>query len=404
MLLFCGNLFSQARIVVNNNGYIVLDNAAFLVIDNSNANALITAGTGGNIISEDEDDAIKWNIGTTTGNYQIPWTTSSGFKIPFAMNITGAGTGSGDVIFSTYETATDMNVPWPSTVTHMNSSILGGADGSLFVADRFWRVNANNYTAKPTISMTLGYDPSANEIAGTNTIVEGNLQAQRFNTTAGDWEGLLFGTNDAGNDRVTGINIAAADFFDFWIVVDNTTPLPVTLASFDAQCEGNNAIINWSTASEINNDYFVVEKSYDGNVYFELETVQGAGNSSINISYNAFDNDDTDNVYYRLKQVDFNGTVTYYGPVSANCSDNTFQVSQFLFGESNFQFNISTMDEEVLDLFLYDVRGRLVTSEKINVAPGDNKVNLTDLSLSRGMYLLSLIGQKNVYSMKLMKQ
>jgi hypothetical protein len=398
-------LFSQARVVINNNGFIVIDNSAYLVVDNSNANALTTAGTGGNIRSEDENDAIKWNIGAATGTYTIPWTTNSNIKIPFSMNKTNAGTGAGNVIFATYETATDMNTPWPSTVTHMDNDLIAPVDNSLTVVDRFWRVNANGYTTKPTVSMTFSYDGvTANEIGGSNTLVEANLEAQRWNTGVGDWEALLFGTNDAANDRVTNVNITAADFFDFWILVDRTIPLPVTLLSFNAECKEDAAIINWQTSTEINNDYFVVEKSYDGIVYFELETVVGAGNSNETNSYSVLDKEVNKTTYYRLKQVDFNGTTTYFEVVATNCRANEFEVNQFVFGENQFSFNVITAINETVNVILYDVRGRVVSNKKFNLENGSNNLKLNNLSLSRGMYLLSINGEQNVYSTKLMKQ
>jgi hypothetical protein len=320
------------------------------------------------------------------------------------MNKTNAGSGSGNVIFATYETATDMNTPWPSTVTHMDNDLIAPVDNSLTVVDRFWRVNANGYTTKPTVSMTFNYDASANEIGGTNTLVEANLEAQRWNTGVGDWEALLFGTNDAGNDRVINVNVADADFFDFWILVDKTVPLPVTLMSFDVECTEDNALINWSTSVEVNNDYFVVEKSYDGNVYFELTTVQGQGNSNVVNSYSAIDDDVNKTTYYRLKQVDFNGKTTFFDVVAANCKTNGFEVNQFVFGENQFSFNVNTSENEIVDVLLYDVRGRIVSSKRFNLENGNNKLTLNNLSLSRGMYLLSVNGEQNVYSTKLMKQ
>ena len=77
IFIFSSVGFSQGRLVINNNGYVVIDNSAFVVLQNPNPNALTTLGTGGNIISEGEDDVIKWEIGLTTGTYTIPWTTNS---------------------------------------------------------------------------------------------------------------------------------------------------------------------------------------------------------------------------------------------------------------------------------------------------------------------------------------
>jgi hypothetical protein len=99
-----GYMYAESRIVINNDAYINIDNSAYLVRYNPNANALTTSGTGGNIISVAETNAIKWNIGLTTGNYIVPRSTLSGVKIPFLMNKTNSGVAAGSVMFSTCET------------------------------------------------------------------------------------------------------------------------------------------------------------------------------------------------------------------------------------------------------------------------------------------------------------
>jgi len=90
--------------------------------------------------------------------------------------------------------------------------------------------------------------------------------------------------------------------------------------------------------------------------------------------------------------------------VASNCRGNGFEVNQFVLGENQFSFNIETSEEETVDVRLYDVRGRLVGNQKFDLDFGNNKLELDNLALSRGMYLLSIKGEKNVYSTKLMKQ
>ncbi len=85
-LFFCNFTFAQSRIVINNDANIVMNNSVNIVIDNTNTNALTTTGTGGNIISESETNIIKWNIGTSVGNYIVPFTSFSGNKIPVSLN------------------------------------------------------------------------------------------------------------------------------------------------------------------------------------------------------------------------------------------------------------------------------------------------------------------------------
>ena len=90
--------------------------------------------------------------------------------------------------------------------------------------------------------------------------------------------------------------------------------LPVELIKFDVKAEGCGANLTWSTASEINNDFFIVEYSYDGTDWKEIDNakVSGAGNSSEVIDYSFYDFDCSHNrlVYYRIVQVDFDGTRT----------------------------------------------------------------------------------------------
>lgn len=405
IFIFSSVGFSQGRLVINNNGYVVIDNSAFVVLQNPNPNALTTLGTGGNIISEGEDDVIKWEIGLTTGTYTIPWTTNSNTKIPLSINKTTTGTGANaEFILSTWECATDMNAPWPSNVTNMNWPTT--VDGSLFVADRFWHIDALSYTTKPDIILSMNYDPAANEIGGANTIIESNLQAQRFNTTLGHWETYkVFGTNDAVNDRVINIAIPSADFFEDFILVDNTAPLPVTLVNFDAECNNGEVEISWTTASEINNDYFVVEKSFDAINFFELTTVQGNGNSTVTNHYTAYDtNPSNGTTYYRLKQVDFDATTTYHNIVTTNCNNNGFEVNEISLANNTLNFNVSTSLDENLNVLFYDYRGRLISTKKLRVTEGANRIELNNLELSTGIYMLSIVGEYNNFSTKLLSK
>ena len=86
--------------------------------------------------------------------------------------------------------------------------------------------------------------------------------------------------------------------------------LPVELVKFNVKAEGCGANLTWSTASEINNDFFAVEYSYDGANWKEIYKVKGAGNSSKIIDYSFDDLNCSHNrlVYYRIVQTDFDGT------------------------------------------------------------------------------------------------
>lgn len=101
---------------------------------------------------------------------------------------------------------------------------------------------------------------------------------------------------------------------------------PVELSNFKVSQKEDSIIIQWKTFSEVNNDYFIIEKSIDAVLFIPLDTVKGAGKSDSIIEYvfyEEFSHSDSLMFYYRLRQVDFNGSLEifsivglYYRPVS----------------------------------------------------------------------------------------
>jgi hypothetical protein len=102
-----------------------------------------------------------------------------------------------------------------------------------------------------------------------------------------------------------------------------TPPLPITLLDFMAVKNGTEVNINWQTETEINNDYFIVEKSKNGIDFIGSESIKGAGNSQSTLNYQTTDHSPYNGIsYYRLKQVDYDGTVSYSKIVAVNFNDN----------------------------------------------------------------------------------
>lgn len=97
--------------------------------------------------------------------------------------------------------------------------------------------------------------------------------------------------------------------------VGSTAPLPVTLVSFTAQRQGETGLLAWATASELNNAYFEVERSFDGTTFRALGRVAGTGTTAQAHTYQFTDAGlaryASQAVYYRLRQVDVDGTSTY---------------------------------------------------------------------------------------------
>ena len=107
--------------------------------------------------------------------------------------------------------------------------------------------------------------------------------------------------------------------FSPWTLASSTAqnPLPITLIDFTAKPQGAHVRLDWTTASERNNDLFTVERSADGVLFSPVLTVPGAGNSDLPLSYADLDRAPLMGVsYYRLRQTDHDGTSTLSQVVS----------------------------------------------------------------------------------------
>jgi hypothetical protein len=113
-----------------------------------------------------------------------------------------------------------------------------------------------------------------------------------------------------GTVLASGASFGASESSDFCL--SGTGLLPVELLFFSADEKEDNVALEWATASEEDNAYFEVERSLDGHDWESIDKIAGAGNSTIEINYTSLDDRPYAGLsYYRLKQVDYDGTFTY---------------------------------------------------------------------------------------------
>lgn len=107
--------------------------------------------------------------------------------------------------------------------------------------------------------------------------------------------------------------------------------LPIELISFDGHLYNGDVVLEWQTATEHNNDYFIIERSYDGEIWNKIKEVDAAGNSTITLSYLVVDEDAKTGInYYRLTQVDFDGQYETFSPIAVQINSTTDCDYQFL--------------------------------------------------------------------------
>jgi len=140
------------------------------------------------------------------------------------------------------------------------------------------------------------------------------------------------------------------------------TPLPVELGSFNAECTNETVLLEWTTLSEINNDYFEIQYSSDGTNFVSVGDVSGAGNSNSLNNYSfLLDDPNKTKGYYRLKQHDFDGQYQYSKLVYAQCNSNSLFVHY-----SNGNIHVSS-SSDIQGIQIFDLLGKLIYSGKEKV-------------------------------------
>lgn len=186
----------------------------------------------------------------------------------------------------------------------------------------------------------------------------------------------------------------------------DTTTLPIELSSFTAIADGNKVNLKWTTLSEINNNYFIVEHSFDGKTFTEIGNMKGAGSSNIEINYSYTDLNPVKGInYYRLKQVDFNGDYSF-SKIEAvkiitgaakefNIYPNPAQ------REVRFALNSTASD---LQLKVLSNEGKLIFQAKGNINQLNSQINQVMGNWKTGVYIFNLHNQTEYYQAKLLKQ
>ncbi|CAG5081352.1 Calx-beta domain-containing protein [Parvicella tangerina] len=252
-----------------------------------------------------------------------------------------------------------------------------GVDNSLH---RVWRVDETGDLGTVTVMV----DVSALTITSTGDLV------LMIDSDDGDFVNastIALSSYSAPYAVFTGVDFSDGD----WFTLGSITPgneLPIELISFDAQPKEKVVDLYWETASEINNDYFTVERSKNGVEWKELARVEGAGNSSKQLLYNLTDYEPlSGNSYYRLKQTDFNGDFEYSHAVVVHFKglENPIKVYP---NPTKGIITVLGTDLSGDDIKVVNSLGQDVTYKTIVQTTSENQINIDLGSLSDGYYFV----------------
>lgn len=183
--------------------------------------------------------------------------------------------------------------------------------------------------------------------------------------------------------------------------------VPVELTNFSASSFGNSVKLNWTTAAETNNKGFEIERKSEQD-WGRIGFIEGSGTKLMPTSYQFIDelkNIKSTKVYYRLKQIDLDGSIKYSDEVEIELLPLTFSLQQ------NYPnpFNPSTIIEYSLPvkgnviLSIYNILGQKIMQQELkNVEPGYHEFEFDGSSYSSGIYIYSILvnceGSSNNFS------
>ncbi len=245
----------------------------------------------------------------------------------------------------------------------------------------YWELSRDKGSSN--VSVSLSWDGSS--AVG----VPAELIVARWDGSQWKDHGNTGTTGGANSGTITSEVITSFSPFTLGSTTANNV-LPIDLISFDAKLDGDLVKLSWETASEINNDYFTLERSVDAVSWEEFKTIKGSGNSNQILSYKDYDYTPyLGTSYYRLKQTDFDGTYSY-SEIQTILNFTSNLIKPVIVANPIPQgANVKIMMRDILDreIVIYNSLGNRVSSEIISQ---NDQLYLATRHLPKGTYILSL--------------
>ena len=294
---------------------------------------------------------------------------------PFYVSAPATGPTTGGTITLSHTDATTV-----STVSFVDNDVTVTRRH-----DAFWTMTTANGLAGGTYNLVAG---------GTNFGTIGDIDHLRL-TRVGSVVGNA-GTNagTTANPEVSRTGLTLANLSNnFYIASIDAlvSPLPIDLLFFSAESQEKAVLTKWVTASEINNKEFNVERSADGKKWVSVGKVPGAGNSSQTQKYNWVDATPLSGIsYYRLQQVDFDGSSTHSSIVAVSRASVPNDVKVFPNPADNtvtVHYSEEFFDQEPVQAMIISLEGRIVKQFLLE----KSSENLDISNLPAGLYILKLM-------------
>lgn len=371
--------------------YIVARNTGLGLARNVNVSITLPAGL---LYSTHNESVGTYNSGTHIWNIDsLPRGASDTLELTVTINALGNIVISAIATTNSFETnktnnsATD-NVFGVSRPTVLND-ILAFPFGTF--VDIFSKQNDSDEDGDVFGNFTITVPPNH----GTATIING------------DTIRYTLAPSYTGTDSIQYVSCDVLPLCDTaWIYIIVPTPLPISMASFEGIRKNGRVDLKWITFSEKNNDFFTVEKSFNGNEFKGIVEVKGAGTSNQIHYYDYTDLDSGEPIlYYRIRQTDYDGTTSLSHIISLrNKNNSALELSIYPNPNSGEQMVLKVvgLDEDAV-FTITDLTGRTILSRAINVDRSGSFLDIinADKKLEAGTYVASIISASQKISTRI---
>ena len=227
------------------------------------------------------------------------------------------------------------------------------------------------------------------ELAGIN---EGELKQWASADNGATWVLLGADAQDASLNYVTKNNINILNRLTLASSINS--PLPITLLSFTGQLVNSDVLLKWITTSEINANYFDVQRSSDANSFASIGRVN-ATNTNTRQAYNFTDTENYYGVrYYRLRMVDKDNSFVYSGVITINKGTYVNSLQSVYPNPTSGPISIEFTSNTAMkgNLLINDIDGRTIFSKVVDIQKGMNKLQYDLGHSAQGTYLIKLAG------------
>jgi hypothetical protein len=273
---------------------------------------------------------------------------------------------------------------------NINTTDIGSSTSLQARWNRIWYVEETLGTGS-TLSINIGFDFSDGGYDQTPpSSALANYRLLYRSTNSGNWTDLQ-GASGVTDDTVYFLvsSTLSTGYYTLGSLDTTTAPLPIELLSFDAEKENQSVLLSWQTATETNNDFFTIERSANALDWESIAQIKGAGNSNVQLSYNAIDKNPLKGIsYYRLKQTDFDGAYTYSKVMAVNRDEKLETPISVYPNPATNRIQISANQSSMNEIHIFNMLGQEFTAVVSISQSGESQFAMDISSLPIGVYII----------------